>query len=224
MRKALNSNKNLTTHEGGKFNGIELLTSYEFISEYLYSTENVLGLALNEHKRTLVIRFDLHFPKQTDCPDYPSPYQSNVISRFIASLQAKFKADLKKKRRDNVRVHHSTMRYIWCKQRKWANQPHYHVALLLNGDTYNSIGLYGSQYHNNSARINQAWLSTLGLEIHSVAGLVHFPSSRPLYYLDVNSALFETVYNDVFRRLSYLCKSASKEYSNTGNSFCCSRK
>jgi hypothetical protein len=224
MNTTHQANKNLTTYQGRKFNGVTLLPNQEFFSEYLQSIEELMGRALKEHKRTLMIRFDLHFPQQVDCCDFPSLYKSNVISRFFASLEAKFKADLVKKKRNNKRVHHSNMRYVWAREQRGANQPHYHVALFVNGDTYNSIGSYNHQANNNAARITQAWASALDVEMYTANTLVHFPLDRPVYYLDVNSSSFERVYGDAFKRLSYLCKQDTKHYNNSGKSFCCSRR
>ena len=224
MYRKSNINNNLTIHEGSKFNGVKLLPNKEFFSEYLEAIEVVMGKALQEHSRTLMLRFDLHFPPQVDCCDYPSPYKPDVISRFFSSLEAKFNADLIKKKRKNKRVHNSTMRYVWVKEQKGASQPHYHVAIFLNGDTYNSLGLYINLTDNNAARVTQAWASSLGIEPHMAAQLVHFPKDRPVYYLDINSVKFESTYDDAFKRLSYFCKRDTKHYNNNGRQIGYSQK
>lgn len=218
------TNNNLTTHQGRKFNGAPLLPNQAYFSEYLQSIEHLMGRALQEHRRTLMLRVDLHYPQQVNCCDYPFPYESNVISKFIASLKAKFKADLIKKQRNNTRAHHSNMRYIWVKEEGKSNQPHYHVAIFLNGDTYNSLGSYDNTVNNNAARITQAWASALDVELYVASHLVHFPVDRPVYFLDVNSPSFEGTYNDAFKRLSYLCKQDTKHYDNSGRLFGCSHK
>jgi hypothetical protein len=218
------TNKNLTIHQGSSFKGIELIPNMQFLSEYLSSIEAVMSRAVSEHHRTFLLRFDLRFPKLAESNDNPVQYKDGVISRFFASLEAKFRADIAKKKKSTSRVHDSTMRFIWCREQSMSNQPHYHVALFLNWDTYRTIGSYGNHHGNNKARIYQAWASALGYEEHDVGGLIHFPKDRPFYLLDVNSTSYSRVYGDAMKRLSYLAKSKTKHYKSNGRSFGCSRK
>lgn len=217
------TNKNLNVHQGTKLNGVELLPNYEFIAEYLQSIEIVIGQALQAQPRLMMLRFDLHYPAISSCPDYPYPFPNAVISRFFASLSAKYDADLKRRVREGKRARQECIHFVWCKEQGSAPMPHYHVALFLSADAYNALGDKGYA-NSNAGRITGAWASALSIEYHDAYRLVHIPKSRPVYYLDVNSASFELVYAEAFKRLSYLAKLDTKQYKNNGKSFGCSRK
>lgn len=218
------TNKNLTLLNESHFNGCSVYASGQLIQDYLWRIDEVINKALNEHPRTLVIRFDLHLPAIPNCIDYPIEYGSNVITRFIESFKAQIKADILKKMREGKRVHPCSVRYVWVKERNNAAQAHYHVALMLNNDTYNRLGNYQRPGNNNVTRIINAWASALRIESHVAQSLVHFPQSTPVYYLDRNAQTFPQDYQAVFNRLSYFAKSETKHFGDHSNSFGCSRK
>lgn len=214
-----------TALNGHSFNGYEVVTGYMLCVEYLDSLFNLLDRALAEHPRTTVLRFDLHLPKAVDCVDYPYEYDSTVITKFIESFKAQVKADLKKKGREGTRVHKCTVRYAWAKENGEAVQPHYHVALILNRDTYYGFGDYRFPRENLAGKIYKAWARALMLEtLDEVMSLVHIPSSKPYYHLNRSSIEFQEQCNSVFRRLSYLAKFETKNYGDRSKNFSCSRK
>ncbi|WP_019613663.1 inovirus Gp2 family protein [Psychromonas ossibalaenae] len=222
--KSFIQNRNLTIFNQSQFNGWDLLPNLRMITQYLQSIESVLDKALTEHPRTLVVRFDLHLPSVVDCPDYPREFDTTVITRFIESFKAQVNADLIKKRREGNRVHSCTVRYAWCKETANAAQHHYHVALLLNKDTYYGFGDYRAVNNNLAGKIYRAWASALMFSPEDILTLIHFPKDTPCYHLNVNSSEYNTECNKVFRRLSYLAKAETKEYGNRSNNFGCSRK
>lgn len=216
-------NNNLAIYQGTHFNGVPLLPNKQYITQYLQGIEQVIANAVSKHPRTLAIRFDLHLPEWPNCPDYPNPYDSTVISSFFASLKAKFKADIQRKLRNNTRVHLSTLRYVWVKEQSQTNKPHYHVVIFLNNDTYNAIGRYTEKGCNNASRIIEAWASALKFEFNEARPLVHFPSDTPMYFLNLNSPDYLVVYFQLFKRLSYLAKLDTKQFGY-GSVFGCSNK
>ncbi|MCI9689787.1 inovirus Gp2 family protein [Vibrio parahaemolyticus] len=219
------SNKKLTILNQSMFNGHEVVSGYNLCVEYLDSIYQLMDRALAEHPRTTVLRFDLRLPKCVSCPDYPYEHDTSVITRFIESFKAQVRADLAKKKREGKRVHHCTIRYVWAKEINEANQPHYHVALLLNKDTYYGFGDYRTLSENLAGKIYRAWASALMYgDTEEVMGLVHIPSDTPCYYLDRNSLDYQQQCNNVFRRLSYLAKVETKQYGRCSKNFCCSRK
>jgi hypothetical protein len=220
--KRHHENKNLTIYQGTSFNGVPLLPNRTYIAECLQATEFVINNAIREHPRTLAIRFDLHMPSLTSCPDYPNPYDSKVISTFIASLKAKFIADIKRKARVNTRVHPCTLRYFWVKEFSITGLPHYHVVIFLNNDTYNSIGNYEIQGSNNASRVIESWATALQLEFYQAKDLVHFPDKTPMYFLNTNEGSYFDVYFSLFKRLSYFAKVDTKVFGN-GHFMGCSR-
>lgn len=219
-------NRNLTIYQGTRYNGMPLLPKYTYIAEYLAKIELVLNNAQTEHPRTLAIRFDLHMPKKPNDLDYPYSYTNDVISTFIASLKAKFTADLERKSRGNIRLHPSTFRYIWVKELSITGLPHYHVVIFLNNDTYNSIGPYSIQRRNNFSRIVESWASALKSDswpillersFEEACELVSFPKDTPMYYVNANHIDHHQLYFNLFKRLSYFAKNETKDYTNGQN-------
>ena len=217
-------NKNLVLLNGSSFNGLAVNANYQLIENHLRSIQRVIGFSLEEHKRTLVVRVDLHLPGRPDCVDYPMEFDTDVISRFMASLKAQVQADQLNKMKQGKRVHPCTVRYVWVKERHEALQDHYHVALFFNHDRYFHLGDYNQFGNNLSTKISTAWASALGIEAFQAASLVHFPQNTPYYCLDMNAANFHPVYQSVFNRLSYLAKVDTKHYGDHSHSFGCSRK
>lgn len=225
MNNTLLINRNLTVHEGSKFNGNPLLPNNDYIEEYLWSIDDVIKNALCQYPRVMVIRFDLHLPSKINCIDIPDEFDSTVISKFFDSLKAKIDANINHRLTQGKRVHPCKLRYVWVKEICSANQPHYHVAIFLNNDTYNSLGNYNVNDGSNTySRIIEAWASALGRECYQVNNLVHFPMNRPIYYLDRYSLEFEDTYEQLFKRLSYFAKIQTKSYGHGSKLFSCSRR
>lgn len=217
-------NKNLVLLNGSVFNGVAVNHNYQLIENHLCSIQRVIGYSLEDHRRTFVVRVDLHLPARPDCVDYPMEFDTNVISRFMASLKAQVEADLLRKMQQGIRVHPCTVRYVWVKERNDALQDHYHVALFFNRDRYFNLGDYNQLGNNLSTKITKAWASALRREAFQAAPLVHFPKDTPYYTLDRNAVTFHQDYQSVFNRLSYLAKVDTKHYGDRTHSFGCSRK
>lgn len=131
-------NNNLTYHTGELWNGLPVLTKRgPLLEPYLESIRDVMVRALQEHPRTLGIRFDLHFPVGW------SGQEGEVISRFIESLKAHIAADLNRRlqERKDGRVHPCRLRYVWVKERGLSAVSHYHVFIFLNRDAYFTEGV-----------------------------------------------------------------------------------
>mgnify|MGYP000181486991 CR=1 FL=1 len=88
-----------------------------FIEDYLESIEAVMNTALEHHPRTLMIRCDLHFPR-----DQLDGYRF-AISRFLASLKAQIEHDQRSKYLAGQRVHDCQLRYIWAKEQATSELP-----------------------------------------------------------------------------------------------------
>src|SRR5690606_41667438 len=94
-------NKNLTLHFAPDWNGMPVnINRGPLIVEYLEGSERTLWDATEDHLRTLVVRFDLHFPADGEQHD-----SSGAITRFIRSLRAFSQAglDVKQPRVKRVR-------------------------------------------------------------------------------------------------------------------------
>lgn len=186
------------------------------VVNYLESSEKVLRRALQCHPRTLAVRVDLRFP-----PD-AKKLDAAVISRFIASLRAQIVADLNAKKRAGKRVHECTLRFIWVREQDTSETPHYHVLLLFNADTYNCLGNFQAEQGNLAYRIRAAWASALGMRLSDTAGAVHFPANS-IYLLNSSSPSYVDDFNNLFYRVSYFAKVATKSYGSQARHFAGSR-
>lgn len=196
---------------------------------YLQRIYDVLCNATTEHSRLFAFRVDLRLPQVPDYGclerDVPSNYchvDSRAISRFISSLQAQQDADSKRRRRLGRRVHACVVRYVWCRERDTSEQPHYHLVVLVNYDTYRRLGDYSS-LQSLAGKVVKAWASALDCEADDARRLVHFPDSCE-YRLNRTSASFEYDFRGIFYRASYLAKLDTKEYGTGSRSFGCSRR
>ncbi|MCG8391801.1 MAG: inovirus Gp2 family protein [Pseudomonadales bacterium] len=221
-------NPNLTLIEGTEWNGLPLLPKHSpYIEPYLERTLETMKRAVDRYRRTTAIRFDLRIPADALEPD------SNVISRFFESLQAKVNAHQLRKARQGQRVRSCELRYVWVREQNSSHHRHYHCCILLNGDAYRYLGAFSRNddreegkmvaAENMAGRIRSAWCSALRLTWTDGQGLVHFPPKR-IYHIDVNSTEVLGQYVDLFRRLSYFAKASTKCYGDGSNSFGCSRR
>ncbi|EAA5994100.1 inovirus Gp2 family protein [Salmonella enterica subsp. enterica serovar Sandiego] len=194
---------------------------------YLNRIGGVICNALQEHPRTTVIRVDLHLP---DCGDVGDSIASEadlsqgLMSRFIDSLKAQLVAYRHQKAREGKRCHRSSVRYVWVLE--WPlpdGKKHYHLALLVNTDTFNILGSYDEQGKGLASLIQNAWLSAMRVRDWSeYLTLVHF-ADNPLAYLDLNKLDFRKKLDALTFRLSYMAKQRTKRYSSTERSFGCSQ-
>lgn len=142
----------------------------------------LLDSALAQHRAVSLIRVDLRFPEYMPVTIMDPDPDSAVISRFCIpeSQNSGLPAE---KRCANQRVHATSLRYFWCREfGKMYGRKHYHVILLLNKDTWCSIGDF-SEPSSLATMIQEAWCSALHLEPWQGDGLVHFsrwtPSRKP---------------------------------------------
>lgn len=200
------------------------------IDNYLSRILRVLNDVVMEYKRVSVMRFDLRFPSDSGYQD------TAVISRFIEALKSRLRADALRKKRDGRRVYPCDLRYVWVKEQNGSTHSHYHVCIFLNRDAYFTLGRFRGDNEvqgylsednlegqvNMADRIKSAWQSALGISPDSGSGLVHFPNNA-VYHISFHSAEASQQYTDVFYRLSYFAKAATKHYGNHSNHFGCSR-
>ena len=146
---------------------------------WLSRFDSLLDSALAQHRAVSLIRVDLRFPEYMPATIMDTDLDSAVISRFFESLKAKIQAYQRKKRCANQRVHATSLRYFWCREfGKEKGRKHYHVILLLNKDTWCSIGDF-SESSSLATMIQEAWCSALHLEPWQGDGLVHFSRWTP---------------------------------------------
>jgi len=201
----------------GQYQGFKV-NSRPLSSAYLEIILKTMQTAIIYHPRTFMVRFDLHLPQLNFC-DSPVVYDSTVITKFFKSLTAKIRYDRFIKGRKVKRVHPCTLRYIWAKERAYADTDHYHVVIFLNKDAYSHLGNYNRNGQNLSTKIVEAWASALGLDDYSTRHLVHFPEDTPVYYINRNAQKYSQTFGNAFYRLSYFAKLETKHYGDRTRSF-----
>ncbi|MBS0849685.1 inovirus Gp2 family protein [Citrobacter sp. JGM124] len=212
--------------------------SYGPLNErYVTRVKETLDKCIKEYPRTMVLRLDLHFPA-----DKQKTYRkdSTLVTKFIASLKSQIDAEYKRKDKSEVRVHKTSIRYIWVREvsalkhgvalENNEQQTHYHVALMLNKDAYAYPGTFykqdGRYAHNLSFMIMEAWVRALNLhheEVHEkYYPLVHFPKN-PFYHINKNRENFDDELQPVIDRLLYFAKIYTKENMDGYRNFGCSQ-
>lgn len=164
----------------------------------LSAIERTMDSSLEQSSKSLVVRYDVRFPHGTTVdPDSNETFKS-FQSDFCKHLSRK---GLKPK-------------YVAVRECDTSPNPHYHVALMLDGQkTQNPIG------HLKKAEATLA--RKLGMDTTRNYGLIHScetSSSTTPYSVMVKRNETET-YNDVFNSLSYLAKVATKPASNVRELF-----
>lgn len=184
---------------------------------YVKRIEETISKALECHLRTFALRVDLRLPDELASID-PA-----VISRFTASMRAKIKSDLKRKKREGKRVHPCTLRFLWVREfNQDEDKKHYHVVLLLNKDTYTFMGDYNQVSDSLASMISHAWTSALHVDYPKYKNLTHFPKN-PWYRLNRKKDDFKETYDKFIYRVEYLAKLRSKHHEDGERSFGCSQ-
>lgn len=185
---------------------------------YLERIHALLMDCLGGHPRWMVVRIDLHSPSGFSIP-------TGAMTRFIESVKAQLEHVRQAKRSAGKRGYDPMLRYVWVRERCSAEQPHYHIALLLNRDAYFSLGSYGRLNEPDqdydamlAGRIYKAWGVVLGVDWRQAKAGVHFPE-RPVSALTSHSPLSKRQLYGVFFRLSYFAKLQTKQYGKGGRNF-----
>lgn len=81
-----------------------------------------LNYMLKKHNKVTFSRFDPRFPEK-----YTHDGGNSEISKLLKLLKEQLT-------RNNTEVH-----YVWCREKKTSENPHYHVALLVNGSHVQNV-------------------------------------------------------------------------------------
>lgn len=190
----------------------------------------MLHRAVAEHPRTIAFHAVLRFSSD-NCA---IQNRIDCISRFIDSFKAQVAASFKKRQRKGSRVHKTSVRYEWCREQSSSENEHYHIFILMNADTYRSIGPYNHAIAGQLFyMVNTAWGRAINVDTQLNRGLVHLPG--PLMNIDSNAERNSVEYDkyigrnastfeSVFHWMSYLAKYETKRYGNGGRNFGCSQR
>jgi hypothetical protein len=208
------------------FKGLPILGNLSDYNErYLDKTIDTLNHACDENKRVYAVRIELNMPQapeELDCLSRDEivnhcRFRDRVISRFTESLKAKVNAMDRRYEKANRRVRHSSVRFIWCRERNTSVNDHYHMVLLFNKEKFYKLGDLRRR-DTLAGMIHDAWASALGMDYHNTNGLVNFTKNGG-YYLHQGTPEFTPQYESLFRRLSYLAKKDTKHYGEGRRNF-----
>lgn len=209
-------NRNLTLCYDRQYKGLPVILKHSpLIREYLARILQTVNISHSEYNHLLVLRFDLHIPLAVDDQYLDN---SKALSNFFKVLNANIERKRYATISEGKRWHNTKLRYIWAKEYSGSVRPHYHVALLLNGDTFRGFGSFDPSKEHLYTLIQDAWSKSFGITFEQTSGFVNLPDN-PKYSIRKSNSIAE-----VFYRLSYLAKANTKHWSNYSHQFGSSRK
>lgn len=218
-RNPMNRNHRLYSH--ATFKGVSLWKQHCPYSEGdLHRLFSTFKKALDDHPRTLAVRFDLKVPVAGMPVNAKSP-----IERFIGSVQERINTKIKQKQREGKRWHRCNVRYVQkVEQAPDAVHEHYHVVLFVNNDMFMRVGHLGPDDDSQLAVIiREAWHNVVGVDENTTEVLVHgsTPASRRIKgpFSSMNPELRRAI-----THFSYLCKEETTLYRRGRPAFTTSRK
>lgn len=224
-RQRLTWNNNLHLFYESEYYDIPVQTSKgPLVEEWLQKLYEVLFTQREKHNKVLVLRFDLTFPKviSSGCHRVTD---NSVFDAFKRNLKASL---------DNLGLSHNhSLKYVAAREYdRFAEVPHYHVAIFLNGNAIRSTGNWDMNCDNLYTRIHHAWAAALKIQPRQTIGTVHFcdpkhTSSARKVQTKGGSILLNRDelhnYDAVFYACSYLTKEATKNFFDGCQPFLCSR-
>ena len=219
-------NHNLTLAYGDQWNGLPLLGRQEpFVEQYLEINHRVMRQAFSYGRECLVILLELRFPHAYPCSE------RGVMTHFFRSLKEQIKADLKARHNRTGRNVSCDLDYVWAREQDSSDRSHFHAALFFDLAAYYTLGNLNVQVpaydefqmspitpaaQSMAGRINRAWARAIGISEEQGVGLVHYPKNAE-FRMGCNRGMnFEYEFFDLFRRLSYLTKTRTKDYTQHG--------
>ena len=222
---------NLKLIYGDEWRGLPLGKQAPYGERYLEVNLNVMRSAIERHRRSFVVLFVLRLPY-----GYAMP-ANGLISRFMKSLKRQVEADLNARSRESGRPVQSDIACLWAREKSGSENCHFHVAIFLNRDVYNSVGHYelrecldghafyapgrpraASLHH----RLTRAWSTALGITEAQGVGLVEHPRNAE-FHLDAYSVDFPGDFLSLFKRLSYMAKIRTKDFGGGADCYGSSR-
>ena len=223
--------KHLAIHQGTHFEGFPInISNGPLVRSYLEKTYSVLNQALLTHPRTIIFHAVLSLPQNYDT----QLYNPKSISRFIASFKEQVEADQARRLKSGKRVHKTEVGYTWCREKDSSSNYHYHIFILMNGDSYRSFGsLVTPEPGQLFYMLNAAWCRAINIYNNGNCGLVHLTTPSPVY-VNANEANFDSEYDkfigktvcsfeSVFYWMSYIAKLETKCFVDGNRNFGCSQ-
>ena len=214
-------NRNQRLYNQATFQGVPLWKQHGPYSEqHLHALLRTFKSALDDHPRTLAVRFDLKVPVAGMPVSAKTP-----MERFISSVQERINTKIKQKQKQGKRWHPCNVRYVQkVEQTPDAVHEHYHVVLFVNNDMFMRVGhLAPGDNSELAVIIREAWHNVVGVSEYTTECLIH--GSTPSYYrLKGPLNYFDPDHQKALRHFSYLCKEKTTLYRRGRPAFTTSRK
>lgn len=165
----------------------------KFIKEAITTIEKTLDNSLEKHNKVTIIRLDVRYDTESKAED---------SNKDISKLSKNIKQNL-----NNRWIDSNT---IWAREQNTSENPHYHMAVLVDGNKVQSP-------HDVATMASKSWKHITGSEKD---GLVHRgscitirrPSSKAEgATLKEQEKQFEQKRKQALEALSYLAKTATKD-------------
>lgn len=214
-------NHNQTLYYDTSYKGFPLWSQHApYIKEDLSGLHDTMERALNEHLRTLAVRFDLKVPLAGMPAHRVAPMED-----FFRAINRKVRTKYENEKKVKPYPHESTVRYVQkVEQSVHSPYEHYHVVLFVNNDVFRQVGNLGHSDKWELAKIiRETWHKTVGVSKDTTECLIH--GTAPSYYRlqgPLNS--FDPDHQEAFRHFSYLCKEKTTLYRRGRPAFTTSRK
>lgn len=173
--------------------------TYAYREEMLTSLGQLLSYYVKNHSKVMVVRFDLHFPK-----DYSVTLSNNAISETIAYIVKKYK----RQGLDPM--------YFWAMEQYQSVHQHYHVVLFLNAQKVRS---YSHVFHNAESAWGRALEADVRGCVHhcnTVQGKVDMERNGLQIRRCDGPKVMQQQMQAVYNQISYLTKEDTKPKENDG--------
>ena len=165
--KRVRGNTNLSFHYDKEYKGLSAQVSHgPLIVEWLEKIRLSLSEQVAMHSKVFALRIDLHFPT------FYMPPEGQV---FGNDYYDRFKRHLKRLLEDVPDARNHGLRLIAAREYgERDGRLHFHVLLLLNGNSIRSTGLWELSEDNLYSRLHEAWAFALGMKAYEIQGLIEF--------------------------------------------------
>ena len=145
---------------GNSFNEFEVLSIHSGLyTDILERQKNIMQHALQRHNKVMQVRFDLHYP--ADASISPSP---DDISTFSYNFSRRLK-------RMRICSHRVDPHYIWVRELKESEYPHYHFMVWINASAIQNrytiltlLLMFGVTFYRQIRKVSFSFVS-MGKEI-----------------------------------------------------------
>jgi hypothetical protein len=187
---------------------------------HMQRLEALLEYALSESSRILAFMVSLNLPVHgAHSGDDPE-----VITRFVLSVNAQFKAYMVRRKKAGKRVYPCRLLYAWAREFGEKNgNKHYHVLMLVNREVFRKTMLdFRTEPERHgllTKMIYKAWFRALGYK-----GSKRVPVTMPTRAYEINRHSFDRKYYEIaLGHFSYLAKEYTKITGDGYRNFGCSQ-